>query len=185
MNNFVNIYRRRHFWLTRPTVQLFLSKRIWNLCVNICPRSNFVLTWVMNQNCANERSHVLDSNTNIRAERVQLGTSIFTYLLTYLLHWAQHFFEANRFTASQEVPRNSMEPEGSLSHSQVPATCLYPEPVRSSPYFHIPLLKIHLNIILPSTPGTPQWSLSLRFLHQNPLHASPLPHPSYILRPSN
>jgi hypothetical protein len=30
-----------------------------------------------------------------------------------------------------------MEPEGSLPHSQVPATCLYPEPARSSPYPHI------------------------------------------------
>jgi hypothetical protein len=32
-----------------------------------------------------------------------------------------------------------MEPEGSLPHSQVPATCLYPEPAQSSPYPHIPL----------------------------------------------
>ena len=32
-----------------------------------------------------------------------------------------------------------MEPEGSLPHSQVPATCPYPEPARSSPYPHIPL----------------------------------------------
>jgi len=30
-----------------------------------------------------------------------------------------------------------MEPEGSLLHSQVPATCPYPEPARSSPYPHI------------------------------------------------
>jgi len=27
-----------------------------------------------------------------------------------------------------------MEPEGSLPHSQVPATYIYPEPARSSPY---------------------------------------------------
>jgi hypothetical protein len=27
-----------------------------------------------------------------------------------------------------------MEPEGSLLHSQVPATCLYNEPAQSSPY---------------------------------------------------
>ena len=32
-----------------------------------------------------------------------------------------------------------MVPEGSLPHSQVPATCPYPEPARSSPYPHIPL----------------------------------------------
>ena len=32
-----------------------------------------------------------------------------------------------------------MEPEGSLPHSQVPTTCLYPEPARSSPYPHNPL----------------------------------------------
>jgi len=47
-----------------------------------------------------------------------------------------------------------MKPEGSLPHTQVPATCPY-ESARSSPYLHIPLL----NIILPSTPGFPQWSL--------------------------
>jgi len=32
-----------------------------------------------------------------------------------------------------------MEPEGSLPHSQVPATCPYPEPDRSIPYPQIPL----------------------------------------------
>ena len=55
-----------------------------------------------------------------------------------------------------------MEPAGSLSHSQASATCpiLYqPNPV------HIPtahLLEIHPNIIHPSTPRSPHWSLSLR-----------------------
>jgi hypothetical protein len=46
-------------------------------------------------------------------------------------------------------------------------------------------LKIHLNIILPFTSGSPQWFLSLRFSHQNLLHTSPLPHTRYIPRPSN
>jgi len=32
-----------------------------------------------------------------------------------------------------------MEPEGSLLQSQVSATCLYPDPARSSPYPQIPL----------------------------------------------
>jgi hypothetical protein len=47
------------------------------------------------------------------------------------------------------------------------------------------LLKIHLNIILPSMPRSPQWSLSVRFPHQNPVHASPLPHTPYLPRLSH
>ena len=79
-----------------------------------------------------------------------------------------------------------MEPEGSLPHPQVPANCPYPEPDRSSPY---PLtshfLKIRFNIILPPTLGSPKWSLSLRFPHQNPVNASPLPQTSCMPRPSH
>jgi hypothetical protein len=65
-----------------------------------------------------------------------------------------------------------MEPEGSLPHSQAPATFLYPEPPQSSTYPHILLLEYPSNIILPSTPGFPQWSLSLRFPHKNPVQAT-------------
>jgi len=72
-----------------------------------------------------------------------------------------------------------MEPEGSLPHSQVLATCPYPEPARSSPYPHLPLPED------PSTPRSPKWSLSLRFPHQNPVYASPLPHTRYMPRPSH
>jgi len=68
-----------------------------------------------------------------------------------------------------------MEPEGSLTHSQVPATCPYPEPDQSSPCPIFQLLKIHLNIILPSMPGSSKRSLSFRFPHQNPACTSPLP----------
>jgi hypothetical protein len=46
-------------------------------------------------------------------------------------------------------------------------------------------IQIYLNIILPSTPGSPQWSLSLRFSHQNPLYTCPLSHTCYMPRPSH
>jgi hypothetical protein len=40
--------------------------------------------------------------------------------------------------------------------------------------------KIHLRIILPSTSCSPQWPLSLRFSHQQPVHTSPLPHTRHM-----
>jgi len=46
-------------------------------------------------------------------------------------------------------------------------------------------LKIHLNIILLSMPGSSKWSLSLRFPHENPVYTFPLPHMCYIPRQSN
>jgi hypothetical protein len=50
-----------------------------------------------------------------------------------------------------------MEPGGSLPHSQEPATCPYPEPAQFSPCPPSHVLKIHFNIIRPSTPGSPKW----------------------------
>jgi len=62
------------------------------------------------------------------------------YLLTYLLYSVVQSpsWEANWFVASQEIPRISRNPEGSLPHSQASANCLYPWPAQSSPYTHIP-----------------------------------------------
>ena len=45
-------------------------------------------------------------------------------------------------------------------------------------------LKMYLNVILSSTPRSSKWSLSLKFLHQNPVYASPLPHTCHMPHPS-
>ena len=93
------------------------------------------------------------------------------YLLTYLLRGAESFLRSYPvFSQSRNSP-HFREQEGSLPHSQVPATSHF--------------LKIHLYIILPSTPGSPKCSISLRFPHQNPVHNSLLTHTRYMPRPSH
>ena len=82
-------------------------------------------------------------------------------ILTYLLKSPSG--EADRFSASQEIPPHIMEPEVSLPHLQEPATCPYSEPDQSSPCppSHFP--NIYLNIILPSMPESSKCFLSHTF----------------------
>jgi len=108
-------------------------------------------------------------------------------LLTYSMVQSPSW-EANWFAASQQIPRISRNPKVHYrTHKRPP-----PVPIlgRANPV-HIPtshLLEIHLNIIHPSTPRSPQWPLSLRFPHQDPIPPSPhlyalhaQPSPSYHL----
>ena len=67
----------------------------------------------------------------------------------------------------------------------MPTICPYPEPAQSSPYPTSHFLKIHLNIILPSNPVYPKWSIALKFPQQNPLYVSLLPHTCYMSCPSH
>ena len=78
-------------------------------------------------------------------------------------------WEANWFAASQEIPRIWRNPRVHYrTHKRPPPVSILgkPNPV------HIPtshLLEFHPNIHS-STPRSPQWSLPLRFPHQDPIH---------------
>ena len=94
-------------------------------------------------------------------------------------------WKANRFEASQEIPRILWSPK---IHYHI-HKCPQPFPILSlldpvhTPTSHF--LKIFLIIILTSTPWFPKWSLSLRFPHQNPVYTSLLPYTRYMPRPSH
>ena len=110
-----------------------------------------------------------------------------TYLLTYLLTpWSRVLLEKlTSSAASQEIPCILWNPKVRYHIHK----CLPPLPILSQlhpvPTTPSHFLKIQLNIILPSTSGSPQWSLSLRFPNQNPVHPSPLPHTHHMPRPSH
>jgi hypothetical protein len=62
----------------------------------------------------------------------------FTYLLTYSMEQSPSS-EANWFCSWSRNSPHFTEPESSLSCSQVPATCPYPEPTPSNPHNPVPL----------------------------------------------
>jgi hypothetical protein len=106
-----------------------------------------------------------------------------TYSLTYSIQQSPSS-EANRFAASQEIPAILWNLKVHYRiHKRLPPVCILsqPNPVHTpTSYF----LKIDLNMILPSMPGSPLWSLSLRS-PPKPVQASPLPHLSYMPCPSH
>jgi len=83
---------------------------------------------------------------------------VLTYFIVQSPSW-----EANWFAASQEIPHISRNPKVHYrTHKRPPPVPILGQPnpvhIRTS---H--LLENHPNIIHPSRPRSPQWSLSLRF----------------------
>ena len=114
----------------------------------------------------------------------KVETRLLTYLLTYSIQLTPSW-EADRFSASKGIPRALWNPKVHYHIHKCPP--LVPvlsqiDPVHASTSH---FLKIHPNIILPSTTGSSKLSLSLMFPHQNPVYTSSLPHTFYMPRPSH
>ena len=108
-----------------------------------------------------------------------LDSFLHSYLLTYSMEQCPSW-DANRFSASQETLCILWNPK---VHYRI-RKWSPPLPILShinsvhNPTSHI--LKINLNIILSSIPGSSKCSLSLRFPQQNPMYISTLPHTCYM-----
>ena len=155
---------------------------MWNLLVKLA--LGHVFAWILRCfPCHYQSTSPVYSLTYHRHYTVSVS-NLLIYLLTHSTEQSPSW-EANSFSASQEIPRILWNPKFHYrSH-----TCPPPVPILSqldpvyTPTFHF--LKIYFNIILPSTPGSSKWSLSFKFPHQTPVYASPLPHTCYMPRPSH
>ena len=148
------------------TLMIFCPHKI--VVLNLCGEGYvFISAWCKHNNNYPEES-VQHSEKGESLKWRIIIIDLLTYLLTYSIEQSLSW-EANRFSASQEIPRILWKPKVHYRRHKCPP----PLPILShtDPAHTLTsrFLKIHLNIILPSTRGSSELSLSLRFPNQNPL----------------
>ena len=109
------------------------------------------------------------NSTHLYSFMAWRGTNVplnFTYLLTYAMEQSPSW-KVNRFSASQEIPHILWNLKVHYQSHKCPPPVLILsqlDPVHTPTYY---FLKNHLNNTFPSMSGSPKWSLSFRFPHQN------------------
>ena len=118
---------------------------------------------------------------------IETRSILLNHLLIYLLtHSVEQSptWAGNRFADSQEIPSILWKPKVHYRIHKCPPVPILSklDPVQT-PTSHF--LKVHLYIILPSTPESSKWSVSFRFPHRNPAYYPPVHNTCYMPRPSH
>ena len=144
----------RNFWPSS-------GRAVENLSVNMSARARAWLGWL-----SLWIKRLGDSTYNIR-------------LLTYFMEQSPAW-EANRFSASHEIPRILWNLNVHYRVHKFPPyvhVLSHVNPVHAphpTSWISILILSSYLRLV------SCEWSLSLRFPHQNPVYTSPLPHTCYM-----
>jgi len=135
------------------------------------------------------RAFSVEALIGVKSQNIEeTGKKIRLYLLTYILTpWCRVLLE--KLTGLQLVKkfpafhgtRRFITALASVRHLSLswasPIQSIYPHPTS---WRSILILSIH-----PSTPRSPQWSPSLRFPHQDPIHLPLLTHTRHMPNPSH